>query len=119
MKHFRIEIRDKHNVYDAVAEGLKKDIQDLGIKGVKDAGFVQVYTLFGNIDKKVVKTIAEEILTDKVSQEYNMTTGYGKKSRTTHIVEVAYNPGVMDPVQESVLKAIRDMKIGGIATLRT
>ena len=35
------------------------------------------------------------------------------------IVDVAYNPGVMDPVEESAGKAIRDMGIYGVKSLRT
>ncbi|MCX5687943.1 MAG: phosphoribosylformylglycinamidine synthase subunit PurL, partial [Candidatus Omnitrophica bacterium] len=35
------------------------------------------------------------------------------------IVEIAYNPGVMDPVEASARKAIRDMGIYGVKSLRT
>lgn len=120
MNHFRIEVKDKKNIYDAVSEGLKKDIVDLGIKGVKSAEYVQVYTIFGSVSKNNLKRIADEILTDKVSQQCSLSGGFGKKgNRNIHIVEIAYNAGVMDPVKESVLKAIKDMKIKGVETLHT
>ena len=35
------------------------------------------------------------------------------------MVEIAYNQGVMDPVEESVLKAISDMGINGVISVRT
>jgi len=36
-----------------------------------------------------------------------------------HLVEVAYNPGVMDPVEESVRKGIRDLGITTVDAIRT
>jgi phosphoribosylformylglycinamidine synthase subunit PurSL len=37
----------------------------------------------------------------------------------TRLVEVAYNPGVMDPVEESVKKGIQDLSIATITAVRT
>jgi len=120
MKYARIEVRDKKGIYDAVAEGLKKDIKDLGISGVKDVEYVQVYTLRGNFLKKDLKFFAEEALTDKVSQEYNCDGGFISKERKgLFIRETTYNPGVMDPVEESATKAAKDIKIKGIDTIHT
>ncbi len=120
MKTARIEVRDKKGIYDAVAEGLKQDIRDLGVKGVKDVEYIQAYTLRGNFSRQNVLLIAKDVLTDSVSQECDHTGGFGTRaSRSCHTVEVAYNPGVMDPVEESVMKAVRDMKIKGIESIKT
>ncbi|MFQ5952165.1 MAG: phosphoribosylformylglycinamidine synthase subunit PurS, partial [Candidatus Omnitrophota bacterium] len=127
MRYARIEVKDKKGVYDAVAEGLKRDIKDLGIKTVKDVEYIQVYTLQGNITTKKLHIIASEILADKVSQEYNYRGGFkpGKaalrqaQGKRTHVIEIAYNPGVMDPVEESTMKAIRDMGITGVTSVST
>ncbi len=120
MKYARIEVRDKEHIYDAVAEGLKKDIQDLGIKGVTATEYIQVYTLEGNFTKNDLKTIAIDILTDSVSQECKHDSSFvSKSSRNVHVIEIAYNPGVMDPVQESVEKAIKDVGINGVESLST
>ena len=61
MKRARIEVRDKKGIYDAVVEGLKVDIKDLGIRTVKGVGYVQVYNIYGNFTKKQLKKIAENI----------------------------------------------------------
>ncbi|MGB2629769.1 MAG: phosphoribosylformylglycinamidine synthase subunit PurL, partial [Candidatus Omnitrophota bacterium] len=115
-----IEVRDKKGIYDAVAEGLKRDIKDLGIKNVKDVEYIQVYTLQGNIAPKTLRIIAGEILADKVSQEYDYRGGFKPgKSGNHHVVDIAYNPGVMDPVEESTMKAIRDMGVKSVASVST
>ena len=120
MKYARVEVRDKKGIYDAVAEGLKTDIRDLGITGVKDVEYVQVYTFHGNFTRKVLTQIAGEILTDKVSQEFHCEGGFHRSgARNQHVVEIAYNPGVMDPVEESVRKAIHDMGVKGVESLTT
>lgn len=120
MKYARVEVRDKKGIYDAVAEGLKTDIKDLGIPGVKDVEYVQVYTFRGDFTKKALTHVANEVLTDKVSQESHCEGGFHKTSaRNRHVVEIAYNPGVMDPVEESVRKAIKDMGTKGVESLST
>jgi len=116
----RVEVRDKKGIYDAVAEGLKKDIKDIGIRGVKDVEYIQVYTFRGNFSAKDIDRAAKEILADTVSQEYALNTGFKiPRPSGTRVVEVAYNPGVMDPVEESVIKAVRDAGFKGITSVST
>jgi len=120
MEYRRIEVRDRKGIYDSVAESLKKDIRDLGIKTVRDVEYIQVYTLGGSLNADKMRKVAEEILTDKVSQEYNSSGGFNpKKGSRAHVVEIAYNPGVMDPVEESTMKAIRDLGIKGVTSVST
>ncbi len=54
-----------------MAEGLKVDIKDLGIDKKVVVEYIQVFNLMGDFRKSDVKAIAEEVLTDKVSQEYD------------------------------------------------
>ncbi|MDP8258481.1 MAG: phosphoribosylformylglycinamidine synthase subunit PurL [Candidatus Aadella gelida] len=115
MKYARIEVRDKKGIYDAVAENLKTDIRDINIKNIKEIEYVQVYTLEGDFSKKELTLMAKEVLTDKVSQESNTSGGFSHaRSKNVHVIEIAYNPGVMDPVSESAMKAARDMGIKSI-----
>jgi phosphoribosylformylglycinamidine synthase subunit PurSL len=115
MKKIRIEIRHKRGIFDAVAEGLKKDIRDIGVKGVKDVEYIEVYTLRGSVSREQVKLIANDLLADKIAQESAFSGSfYSKNTRGVHIIEIAYNPGVMDPVQESTTKAIEDMGIRNV-----
>jgi phosphoribosylformylglycinamidine synthase len=43
----------------------------------------------------------------------------GEVQAPSHTVEVAYNAGVTDPVEESVLKAIQDLGIEGVRAVKT
>ena len=62
-----------------------------------------------------------ELLADPVVQEYRYAAKPfdGAQGKPSHTVEIAYNPGVMDPVEASTVKAIRDLGIAGIRAVRT
>ncbi|MEW5894564.1 MAG: phosphoribosylformylglycinamidine synthase subunit PurL [Candidatus Omnitrophota bacterium] len=120
---WRIEVKEKPGIFDAVGESVHKNILDLGFQHVEEVALVLVYTLEGDISEKDVYRIGSELLSDRVSQNFSFVQGsaphFDHSSRNEHIVEIAYNPGVMDPVEESVLKGIRDMGIGGVTAVRT
>jgi phosphoribosylformylglycinamidine synthase II len=123
---YKIEVVDKRGIFDAVGQGVKKDIFDLGINGVKEVKFIQVYILQGNLAEAEVINICEFLLADKVAQEYKILSGGHPvlSDRTVrvsaqHIIEVAYNPGVMDPVEASVLKGVQDLGISGLDSVKT
>lgn len=115
-----IEVGYKPGATDAPGEALKKDIKDLGIKEVEEVRIIQVYTLEGEIAQDEVERISRELLADPITQYYV----YGNSSRDMdaqgwQVVEVAYNPGVMDPVEGSVKKALKDMGILRVERVRT
>lgn len=118
---YKIEVVDKPGIFDASGAGVARDIFDLGIAGVEKVRFIQVYTLGGNLAEGQIINICEELLTDKVAQDYKILSGQPDNSlkANQHIVEVAYNPGVMDPVESSVLKGIRDLGIKNVESVKT
>ncbi len=116
---YKIEVVDKPGIFDAVGAGVAKDIFDLGITGVKEVKFIQAYTLEGNLAGGQVLSICQELLTDKVAQDYKIGQTARGLASNQHIVEVAYNPGVMDPVEASVLKGIQDLGITTVKSVKT
>ncbi|MCX5715063.1 MAG: phosphoribosylformylglycinamidine synthase subunit PurS, partial [Candidatus Omnitrophica bacterium] len=67
-----------------------------------------------------LKLICEELLVDKITQDYTvLTEGASPKTSEGLMIEVAYNPGVMDPVEESVRKGIRDLGIDTAVSVKT
>lgn len=116
---WKIEIRDKQGIFDAVGSGIKKDILDLGIKAVRDVSFVQVYLIGGLLSGADVKRICEELLVDKVTQRYSINETTAQRLNSQTVIEIAYNPGVMDPVEESAIKGIKDLGINGISSVKT
>jgi len=116
---YRVEVREIDGFYDAVGESVKKDIADLGFKNkVIEVKFVYVYLIEGDINEADIKKICEELLIDPITQEYSFK-GNVTDEKGFSVVEVAYNPGVMDPVEESAKKAIRDLGIKGVREVRT
>ncbi len=114
---YKIEIKEKPGIFDAVGAGIKKDILDLGIKTVGSVRFIQTYIIEGSLCEEEVKKICEELLVDRITQDYSINGTTGERGTNEFIIEVAYNPGVMDPVEESTLKAIRAVGIEGVTSV--
>jgi phosphoribosylformylglycinamidine synthase II len=114
---YRIEVSVKEGFLDPRSEGLQKDILDLGIKSVERVKVSSVYLIEGKLDDKAVERIARELLTDPIVEEYSYRDI--QVPAGAHLVEVAYNPGVMDPVEESVKKGIHDLGIDTVTAIRT
>jgi phosphoribosylformylglycinamidine synthase len=113
----RIEVSVKEGFADPRAEGLQKDIHDLGMAArVTRARVSDVYLLEGQLGNAELETIGRELLTDPIVQEF--TCGDNPPPPDAHLIEVAYNPGVMDPVEESVRKGINDLGVN-VTAIRT
>ncbi|MFA6350138.1 MAG: phosphoribosylformylglycinamidine synthase subunit PurL [Candidatus Omnitrophota bacterium] len=119
---YRIEVQEKPGVFDAVGEGIKKDISDLGDFAVSGVRFVQVYLIEGGISEKDILKISSELLIDPVTQDFRIISQpvlENNKKTKELVVEIAYNLGVMDPVEESTLKGIFDLGISGAVSVKT
>ena len=127
---YRIEVGEKPGFFvppfpkkgrgfDAQGASVKKDIADLGFKGkVGEIKTIQVYLIEGAIEAFDVKNICEHLLIDPITQVYSYT-GSVFNETGFKAVEIAYNPGVMDPVEESAKKAIKDLGLRSISALKT
>ncbi len=116
---WRVEIKQKSGLLDSAGSAVLKDLTDLGLSQVERVRVVSVYLLEGDIDRNQVKTICEELLVDPVVEEFGFSFSQTKESSDHHIVEIAYNTGVMDPVEASTIKGILDLGITGIKAVRT
>ncbi len=119
---WRVQIKDKAGIFDPAAEGIKKDVADIVLRPLQEVRIVQVYILSGELSALQVELIAAELLTDKVTQEYYFCPAHEYAigfQESDHVVEIAHNAGVMDPVEESTLKGIRDLGIETAQSVRT
>jgi phosphoribosylformylglycinamidine synthase II len=118
---FRIEVSVKAGFPDPEGARLEKDIRDIGITTVKQARVSDVYLLDGELGEAELEKIGQELLADPVVEDFSW--GEGPLSRVedgdAHVIEVAYNPGVTDPVEDSVGKAIRDLGIATVTSVKT
>jgi phosphoribosylformylglycinamidine synthase II len=118
----RVEVCLKPHLPDPIGLGLVKDIVDLGISTVSAVRVVDIYWLDADLAPDRLNLICGSLLADSVTQDY----WYGQTSRREsgagddyHVVEVAYNAGVADPVEDSIMKAIRDLDIDGVRAVKT
>ena len=120
---WRIEVENKPGVFDAQGDTAKKGIKDLRVEGVKSVCVREVYILYGGLKEADVKTIAENILVDRVIQQYQIfnedNIGSGNIPENTIAVEVAHNLGVMDPWEASITKAVKDLGIEKLDDVKT
>ncbi|MFH1847879.1 MAG: phosphoribosylformylglycinamidine synthase subunit PurL [Candidatus Omnitrophota bacterium] len=116
---FRVEVRNRAGMFDAVGEGIKKDVADLNIKGVEKVSVIDVYLLEGSLTAPQLEEICGKLLADPIAQEYKHDGSFAPEDKNTQIVEVTYNPGVMDPVEESTKKGISDLGIRSVSGIKT
>ena len=114
---YRIEVSVKDGFNDPRVDGLEKDILDLGITAVERVRISDIYLLEGGLSESDVDVICRELLADPIVEEYSYVER--PVPDDARLVEVAYNPGVMDPVEESVKKGIRDLGINSVEAIRT
>ncbi len=121
--NWRIEIQYKQGVFDPLGESVQKFIVDLGITSVSRIDVVYVYNLDGEISKSEVEIICRQLLADTITQKYSYSASRKQKAsvpdREFQAVEIAYNPGVMDPVEQSTIKGIRDLGVAAIESVST
>jgi phosphoribosylformylglycinamidine synthase subunit PurSL len=118
---FRIEISVKTGFPDPRGDRLKLDIRDIGITGVTDVRVSDVYLLEGDPTEAEVMKISQELLADPIVEDFSWTDGRTSpiEHEDTFVIEVAYNAGVTVPLEESVSKAIRDLGIDTISSVKT
>jgi len=118
---YRIEVGVKKQFYSAEAAGVLSDIKDLGIEGVTDVEFIQVYYIEGGLSRAEIDLICRKLLTDSVIHEYSFDGVLERDlPRGARIIEVRKKPGVMDPVEASTIKGAKDLglSIDSVKTAR-
>jgi len=119
----RVEVHLKSHLPDARGLGLVKDIRDLGITMVTNVHVVDIYWLDADLAPDALDLVGYRLLADPITQECRYSTlsidTLGEVNQQLHGVEVAYNAGVADPVEESVLKAIRDLGLEDVRAVKT
>ena len=116
---FRVEVSVKPDLPDPRGEALKADIRDLGIGSIQQVRVSDVYLLEGKLTQKELELICRQLLADPIVEAYSIGESPLIAPQDVRAVEVAYNPGVMDPVEESVSKGIRDLGIIALQSVKT
>jgi phosphoribosylformylglycinamidine synthase II len=118
---YRIEVSTKQTLPDPTGEGLTKDARHLGITAVRSIRHVRVFLLKApHLSRDMLHRIAREILADPVADTYRLS-GHIRHGTTgkTSFVEIAYLPGVMDPVALTAHALMQKIGISHIEEVRT
>jgi phosphoribosylformylglycinamidine synthase len=107
---YQIEVALKSQLPDPVGNGILQDVRDFGIKSVSDIRFASVYVLDAELSPHEVESITNQILADQTVHQFSYKKPLELFKNTKHsVVTVFLKPGVMDPVEASALKAIKDL----------
>ncbi len=69
---YRIEVSVKEGFVDPRAEGLEKDILDLGVNSVTKVRVSDIYLFDGDIPEADVRRICSELLADPIINDYTL-----------------------------------------------
>ncbi|MCI0511849.1 phosphoribosylformylglycinamidine synthase subunit PurL [candidate division KSB1 bacterium] len=115
----KVEIGTQSQYFDAFSQKILKDIHDLGLAQVSRVTANQVYYLLGNLTRQQMQLICEQLLVDPVTQFYALNQVLRTATAAEWSVEITYNPGVMDPVEESARKGITDLGLTQVEKVKT
>jgi len=111
-----IEVYLKTSLPDPRGQGISKSLPDLDIHKTTDIRVHDIYWLEGNISHSELEHIARSLFVDPVTQDFNLNSPLDSGDSYSHHLTVTYNAGVMDPVQETVMKALGDMDIKAVTS---
>jgi len=116
--NYLIEIDTKKGGRDPHGAHIQHDIKEMGVTAVSEVRFYPLYAVEGDISKADIEAIAAKLLIDPITETYriNPSTAPGASS---HIVEVWLKHGVTDTVAGSVLKAVQDLGIKKMLSVKT
>jgi len=122
---YNVKIGYLDGVKNATADIVKKDIEDLGVKSVKNVRVIQLYLIDAEISSQQLEAVCVKLLSDSVVQWYKASeekNTAGKKEGPGpcgHAIEVFLKKGVTDAVGDSVRIGINDLGISNVHSVRT
>jgi phosphoribosylformylglycinamidine synthase len=105
---WRVEVHPQNPDADPRAASIRHEVRESAL--APDLAAVRcaaVYLFQTALDQAAVERIADQLLTDPVTQRYRL--GATPREEGTALIEVHYLPGVMDPVAQSTADAVADM----------
>ena len=110
---WRISVSPKTRALDSHGAAMLRDVHELGLRDVTEVASSRLYFLQGDIPSAGVKLIAQNLLADPITDVFSYRNGGDDRTLPGEgydaCVEVHLKGGVMDPVADSTLTAIRDM----------
>lgn len=99
------------------ARALLADANALGIENLAHIEKRDLYFLRGALDQAELERLANELLTDPLTQKFAWRTG--DTPDKAHVIEVALRPGVTDPVAQEIVRAAHALGVTTLAQAAT
>lgn len=105
---WRVEVHPRQPDADPRAASILHEVGESALApGLSAVRCAAVYLFETALDQAAIERIADQLLTDPVTQRYRL--GATPREDDTALIEVHYLPGVMDPVAQSTADAVADM----------
>lgn len=104
---WRIEVRTRRK--DSEAAQLLREIHDLGYPGLNKLVITRVYFLRGELARKDAERIAQTTFADPVTDRWLQRSADRRLRTASCELEILYHPGVSDPSEASIKRAIREL----------
>jgi len=114
---WQVEICPKPDQPDLDARRVRAEVRELGITSVRQVHSARGYLLEGDLDQAQAMRIATELLVNPVVED-GMVVGPDEPLMVPEadwLVQVLKKPGVMDPVEASVIQGVADMGLAASA----
>ena len=109
------EIRVGYTGKDVRGQDVTQETQrTIGVLGLERVKTAKVYRLEG-ITEEDARILAETLFSEPIDQIY--TLNQPLITDTSHVVEVAYKPGVMNPEAASIIKVAQDLGVNLVVLL--
>lgn len=116
---YRIEVGRKPGFTDPSGKNIKQILLSRGIKRVRKVKVIQVWLLEGELSRDRLERLAIKLFTDPVIEQFRINRSLARQSKNQKIVGVTYNPGVTDPSEDTVKKAVSDLGTEGVKAVKS
>lgn len=103
-----IEVAQKEGAKDALGSAVKRDIEeDLRVIGIESVAYVEVYEINAALSGQELKTVAEKLLADPITQRYAIGDTVHKKFDWE--ISVRFHPDVTDNTGSMAVRAASEL----------
>ncbi|MGN6547277.1 MAG: phosphoribosylformylglycinamidine synthase subunit PurL [Aureliella sp.] len=116
MTLWEVDILPADGQIDTAGKALAAEARDLGLGNELRIAAAHGFLLSGDLDERTVSRAASELLSDPITEQ----VAFGQlgdqrllssRNQLTQVVHVLPKPGVMDPVAQTTLQALQDLKL--------
>jgi len=86
----------------------------LGLQKVSAVVRSEIYFVRGNMAPGELELLGRFLFSDPVTQEFSVEACPAAGTQGGNLVEIAYHPGVTDPVADEILRSARELGISGM-----